>query len=279
LDIIRVLLSRINGGIDTIELKPWFVGYTANDKITVNKNGNYELKGIATTDGDMLYVTEIPATMREKVFRTLLDKYKNSGSIVNWHRVDTDTGFMYEIKYSDTIVDMKKIAKELRLTYTIKMNNMHVILGNNADGTVEKFPNTKCIIDKFYEERLKLYDVRKAAVVKGMELELTKVRFKYLYIKGCIDGVIDMKRDRNSVIDMIETNIDGIKECALLDGYKFLLDMPMRSTTIEVYEKLKNIFDGLVIMYKEYKEKPIKKIWSEELEELKTALVSVGIYG
>ena len=171
------------------------------------------------------------------------------------------------------LVKADTLEKKLKLTKKINITNMHLF---NTEGTIKKFANAREIINEFYNERLQIYDLRKAYQLRLLNNEMLHLKYKVMFIEYVLDGkIVINNKTKQSIIDKLveykfpELSKD-INSSNDSKSYNYLTTMALFSLTKEKIEELNR-------EYKEKKEEleslenmETKNIWKNELKEFVT---------
>merc|ERR1712146_616173 len=162
----------------------------------------------------------------------------------------------------------KTIDKYLKMEKNIKLTNIHLY---NRHGTIKKYKVIKNIMEEFYKIRLEMYQKRKDYILAKLKNELDILSYKVKFILAVINKEIKLN---NKTKDYIESKLEDLEFPKLsksVDGeknYNYLLGMNLWSLSYEKVEELKNMEKEKQTEYDLLKEKDVKNIWNDELEEL-----------
>jgi len=247
-DVITYLKCKLNGIVDTTEFVPYYEGF----KGSVQKIGDqkYLIKGKYEKVGeDKIKITELPVgtwtmpyiTFLEGLLDGTVDKAGKKSQPVIKDMVSMSTEVLVDITVtfpkgkldellsstaaaSDSINGLEKL---LKLTTTVSTTNMHMF---NAESKLHKYTTIEEIIDDFYMTRLKLYQVRKDAMISEMRKLLSKLSNRARYILDVLSGAVDLRKKTNQQVVELLT---GMKYDVLEGDFKYLIKMPMDSVTEE----------------------------------------------
>ena len=285
MDVINYLKAKLNGEFYDKEFVPYYEGFLGTiEKIVPGKfivKGNYER--IAGTD--KLRVTELPIGYWTETFKELIDSLtdnvdktgkKITPLVKDYEDMSKDTNVNFTITFNKGKIDelnqgvfehgCSGVGKILKLYSTLTTTNMHLF---NASDKLVKYDRVEDIIDEYYVNRLRLYQVRKDYLISALERELSVLSNKSKYIQENIDDTIDLrKKNKMQVISLLSdkgyTIIDGDKE------YKYLTKMPMDSVTQENAERIFNEKVKKDCELEEIKNTSPSTMWLNELNDLTT---------
>ena len=141
----------------------------------------------------------------------------------------------------------------------------------NKNGTIKKYKVIKNIMEEFYKIRLAMYQKRKDYILDKLKNELDIISYKVKFILAVIAKEIKIN---NKTKDFIEGKLEENEYPKLSrnnsdeKNYNYLLGMNLWSLTYEKVEELKKQKDDKEAEYNLLKDKSIKDIWKEELNEL-----------
>jgi DNA gyrase/topoisomerase IV subunit B len=247
-DIVSYLKSKLvsSTNTDSIEFIPYYEGY----KGTVEKIGEhkYLIKGKYEVIGeDKIRITELPIgtwtmpyiTFLEGLLDGTVDKSgkKNQPAIKDMVSMSTEVtvditvtfpkGKLAELLASNDATNVNGLEKILKLTTTISTTNMHMF---NAESKLHKYTSIEEIIEEFYVTRMKLYEVRKDALITDMNKLLVKLSNRARYILDMLSGTIDLRKKTNKQVQEL---LEGMKYATIDGEFKYLIKMPMDSVTEE----------------------------------------------
>lgn len=249
-DIISYLKSKLGSteSSSTIDFIPYYEGFQGTvEKISEQKfliKGKYEVMG-----EDKIKITELPIgtwtmpyiTFLEELLDGTVDKsgkksqpiIKDVISMSTEVKVDITVTFpkgkLAELLAASTTTcaTINGLEKLLKLTTTVSTTNMHMF---NAESKLHKYTSIQEIIEEFYITRVKLYQVRKDALIRDMNKLLVKLSNRARYILDMLSGTIDLRKKTNQ---QVQDLLQGMNYDALDGDFKYLIKMPMDSVTEE----------------------------------------------
>lgn len=247
-DIVSYLKSKLSSSTNAnaIDFIPYYEGYQG----TVEKIGEhkYLIKGKYDVIGeDKIRITELPIgtwtmpyiTFLEGLLDGTVDKSgkKNQPIIKDMISMSTEVavditvtfpkGKLAESLTSNDSTNVNGLEKTLKLTTTISTTNMHMF---NAESKLHKYTSIEEIIEEFYVTRMKLYEVRKDALITDMNKILVKLSNRSRYILDTLSGMIDLRKKTNKQVQEL---LEGMKYATIDGDFKYLVKMPMDSVTEE----------------------------------------------
>lgn len=212
-------------------------------------SGKYELVG------NNVRVTELPIGVWTSKYRELLLKWQKEHKISGFRDVSTKTDIGFEIKNPK----FKVSTESLCLKRSFGMTNLVMV---DDEGRPHRYQTIDDIILNFFNFRLKIYERRKSYQIDTLNVEIMDLTQKILFCSLVIDGTIKLVgEDKDTVLEkMAEYSFD-----------KSYLKLPASSFTIQGIDKMQAQLDGKEEELEQLKNKDVREIWKEELEELKVA--------
>ena len=164
-----------------------------------------------------------------------------------------------KIKLTGKPEDLKILEKSL--SYKLKLTNMHAF---NSKNVIHKYESFYEILQEFVNVRLELYLKR-----KDIQLKLMKDKLPYH------ENVVRFIQQQSSESPFPDLRRKPIQECELLlekdkftnlNGYDYLLDLPIRSLTLTNATKHQNEYESLKQKIKDLESKSEKDLWLNDLE-------------
>ena len=154
------------------------------------------------------------------------------------------------------------LEKILKLYTTQSSSNMHLF---NSKEHLEKYNSIQSILKAYFTRRIELFEKRKDFQINKYRIELKWLSNKAKYILENLDGTIDLRRKKQTEIDIL---LESKKYDKIDNSYKYLVKMPMDSVTEENVEKLQSDKQQKTEALLELENKPVSQIWFDELLEL-----------
>ena len=218
----EMLVAWLKGQSDALNrtLKPYFKGF----KGTVADDGT--LQGLYTKQKDEFIVTELPPGTWTQDYREWLEKQLAEGTVKDFVDTSTDTDIHIRIKGMDEAVLVKS------LTDKVKTTNMHAF---NSKGVITKYDSPNAILKEFADVRLALYETRRQHQLKALHDEMP-------YHVNVVKFIEDQVKDTPTLVLKKKTRAecDTMFQTAgytSIDGYEYLLKLPVSSFTAEQIAK------------------------------------------
>ena len=273
------VINNLLGMIDEEEyqvMNPWWSMFEGDiEKID---DDNFITKGKYEIDGDNLTITELPVgewTSNYKEFlEKLLDqesnkKNKSSVNFLGYSDNNTDKKIHFSLEFKKGYLkSCKTIDKYLKMEKNVRLGNIHLY---NKNGTIKKYKVIENIMEEFYKIRLAMYQKRKDFILDKLKNELDILSYKVKFILAVIAKEIKINnKTRDYIEDKLEENEYPMLSRNNSDekNYNYLLGMNLWSLTYEKVEELKSQKDDKEAEFNLLKDKSIKDIWKEELNEL-----------
>jgi len=242
--------------LEEINLEPWYRGFTG----TIEKSdGDYTVKGVWKIEKDNMTISELPVETWTSDYKEWLDKQLTEGIIKDYSDTSTDMQVCIKIKLSGN-ADHQKIL-EKSLTTKIKLSNMHAF---DSECVITKYDSLHAILDEFAVIRLDLYKKRKAACLAEMKDKLPYHENVVRFIKQqCLDTPLpDLRRktieDCNALLEA--------EKFAQIDGFDYLLNLPIKSLTLTNAQKHQNDLDTLREKIADLEKKTAEELWLNDLD-------------
>ncbi len=247
------------------ELIPWYRNFKGTVVVDNNSVTTYGVFNEEKTK-DTYTVSEIPIGRKnisiEKYKKNILESLKEEGDIKSFVDNSTEEIVQYTIKCDS---DFKATIQNLELSDTIQINNMVLY---NTEGKIVKYNNVLEILEDFCNYRLNFYNIRKQGIIKFLEEDLKYLKNKIRFIKEILDNSISLKnRDEDELEKELYTKKYDKKLSNDKESYDYLLSIQVRTMTDKKLKELIEKEENDVKYLSEYKNKNIKDIWIEELDD------------
>jgi len=254
------------------ELKPYYRGFTGN----IQKVDDYKYISYGKMNekkSGHIEVDELPIGMATETFKEFVEDLLEDKKIKGYKNYSTAKDVNFHITESN--YGLKCNLDNLKLKSYITTSNM--VLFNDKD-LLRKYNSIDEIIDTFCKVRFDYYIKRKRYLLSQLEEDLKYTNNRYRFLKEVMDGELIINKKKEDVIiseleekgydkkgkDKEEDEEDEGKQSK---GYRYLLDMKIRSFTKEKLEELKNEIDKLTRQIKDLKDTSEKKLWLKDLDE------------
>jgi DNA topoisomerase-2 len=250
------------------DLKPYFHGFkgkiSQEDK-TYSITGNYEC-----ISGDLI-INELPIGVWTSVYKEYLNDLEEKKEILKFTNENTDENVYFKItldgKKTDDLSE-KELVQKFKLIKKISITNMHLY---DRDDKIKKYANVNDILKEFYAVRLEGYTMRKEYFLGKYKKELDALKWKMKFIEDVLEDriVINRKKREEIVVQLIKKEYPSMND----DKYDYLLSMPIHSFTYEKIEELREKISNKEEDISNLDNKTEMEIWSDELDELRTAYI------
>lgn len=282
-DIANNILMMLEGK-EPVVIHPWYRGFQGkifkvqdkkNNEIKYQTNGIYEI-----LDNNVVRITELPIgewtekyveTMREFIFdkkgttKQFLDDVQNDSG-----NNKIDIKLIFRGNSLQTMIKNGTIEKELKLTNTISLSNMHL---HNANGKICKYDVIEDIFYDFYSYRLDMYKKRKVYMGKYLENYMNILKYKMMFIEDYRKEVIILKgKEGDEVLNKLkELKYPKLSNDAYASeenkSYNYLTTMQIWSLTKEKIIELNNDFVKSKKEYDDYMNTSVEDLWRREILE------------
>ena len=302
-DIIANIRRKIKGE-EMERMHPFFYGFTGDVIENPRKPGSYEIVGkIERTEDETLVITELPVktwTQDYKVFlekMTIAEKKEDEIEISDFKENHTDNTVSFTITAPKDKIDSWEKApggllSKFKLTAKLSTTNMTVF---NETGRIIKFTSAEKILDYFYDERLKFYNMRKAYLLTNLRREERILSNKARFVEEvCSGDLIVSNRKRAELLsdleergyelfpkqntklnpenESTESDQEELDDDDLAKGYEYLLGMKIWSLTYEKAAKLRQELADKIQTVTELEATPPTAIWEKDLNAIEEAL-------
>ncbi|KAI9645606.1 DNA topoisomerase 2 [Ciborinia camelliae] len=248
-------------------MMPWYRGW----KGTPEPAGpdRYKFNGIIRETGDTeVEITELPIRMWTDDFKARLEeiiKAEKVPSFIKDYREFNDHKTVHMIIQMDE-KHMKAalaegLAEKFKLNKTVATSNL---VAFDHRGQIRKYEKVEDILEEFYEQRFKMYTVRKAYWMNKLNVEYRKLTNQARFVTEIIENKLIVSKKRKPVLvaelrkrgyeafpkvsdakkagetdDVVENEEEvGDDEDAGARDYDYLLGLPIWSLTQERVDKL-----------------------------------------
>lgn len=298
-EIINYLRNKLKDENTNFNFIPYYEGF--HGEITQINDNKYLIKGKYEKIGtDQILVTELPIGFWTDDFKEHLEELINPTEkpkkttttkkvvkpkviyIKDYQNNSTESTVKITITFvkdkleeleSEITNNINGVEKLLKLATTNTNTNMYLF---NSKLQLRKYDTVNEIIDDYYIERLNLYDRRKKFIINKLNNELIKLSNKARFINENLEGTIDLRHKTREQINklLISKKYDMVllpnSENILDDNFKYLVELPMNSVTVENVNKILNEEQNKKKELALVKKTTIKQMWLNELDILET---------
>ena len=297
------------------EMKPWIRGYKG--RITKESKTKWTSRGIyKIQDKNTVVIEELPVGSWTDNYKVFLDsiiqfnEIKSSNAKKNtkvkkvvslksevtkilkdYKNESTDSKVKFILKFenssfmNDLLTNMDKsgvseFEKKFKLITSFSCNKTLNVYDENSN--LQTFTNIEDILQKYYDVRLKFYELRKEHMLKELNNKLLLASVKVKFIEDIINKKIKINnipkaqlieqltnsnypKMLNSVLYTSE-NLEKLKKADRDSAsYDYLIKMPIYSLTKEKIEELKEEKDKLNSTINDLESKTIKQLWLDDI--------------
>ncbi|KAB8301348.1 hypothetical protein EYC80_003229 [Monilinia laxa] len=254
-------------------MMPWFRGW----KGTPEPAGpdRYKFNGIIRETGDTeVEITELPIRMWTDDFKARLEeiiKAEKVPSFIKDYKEFNDHKNVHMIIQMDEkhmkAALVEGLAEKFKLNKTVATSNL---VAFDHRGQIRKYDRVEDILEEFYEQRLKMYTVRKAHWMKKLNVEYRKLTNQARFVTEIIENKLIVSKKKKPILvaelrkrgyegfpkitdakkagetdDVVENDEEvAADEDAGARDYDYLLGLPIWSLTQERVDKLnKQMYD------------------------------------
>jgi len=153
-----------------------------------------------------------------------------------------------------------RVTKLLKLNSTVSLSNMHAF---DSMQKLVSFGHLEEIADKFLETRLQLYELRKESQIESLTAKIVECRILVRFISLVLEDEIDMRASEADIVTALREE-HGFESIV----HDRLLNMPLRSLTVEKVRDLRGKCDALERQLAELKATSPEDMWLGELDEV-----------
>ena len=233
---------------------PYYRGFKGAIEIFGDK---FIIRGRFQVQDLVVRITELPVGVWTDDYKEFLESLVGT-TIKEYTDHSTDTTVDLSVKL---LAPVENVEKTFKLSTTKSLSNMYLF---TSEGYLRKYPTVESILDDFFLVRLQMYVARKAHLIAVLNAVYTKLSAKVAYIKGVLDGSLDLRGKCRSDID---TMLNAAK-LPRLGSYDYLTKMPMDSVSEENARALQEETTAANIRLCDLESKSPEAMWLEELEKL-----------
>jgi DNA gyrase/topoisomerase IV subunit B len=281
-EILIKMLENDNCINSNTQLTPYFKGFNGEVIENNEKNGTFMTVGKWKKLSDSkIEIYEIPVGSWVTTYKEFLESFIESTKnpvkkkfylkdVQNLTKDEnSQISFIVEFKNAkdlETLINTGTLEKELKLTKSFSMNNMHLF---NPDLILTKYNTPLDILKEFYNIRLSFYEKRRVYLIEKIKEELTVLKSKIRFTEEYIDGTLDInKKSKDYSIDLLEKR----EYHKVNNTFDYLLNISVSSFTSEKITELVNTHDKKEKEYNYYLSATDKELWLCDLRDLLTVL-------
>lgn len=276
-DIIKCIYQMLEGvQPEKHSLIPYYRGFqgtiTALSKTKFLIKGCYEVVG-----ADKIRITELPIGSWTDDYKKHLENMIDAKKYVkDYNDMSTNVlvdmtvtfhkGMLKKLQAMKGDYDCNGLEKTMKMYTTNTNTNMHLF---DAEDHLKKYECVEDIIADHFEKRWKMYEERKAYMLKILQEQLSLLSNKAKYIMELLDNTIDLRRKKQGEIENMlkEKGYNKVK-----DSFHYLIKMPMDAVSEENVEKIMKEKGEKEVALGKLKKQTIKQMWRLDLDGLVTML-------
>jgi DNA topoisomerase-2 len=251
------------------ELHPWFKNFKGDTLYDPEKNRYISRGKYKKLPKNILNITELPISMWNDKYYTILDKLIEERFIRDYDKHCTDNSVNIIISLPqetyNTLTD-DIILKKFNLETYINMNNMNLF---DENGKIYSYKDQYEIIDNFIKLRLEYYKLRKQNILNKLN-EREKYIINKMKFINCVlkKKIIFENKSKDDIIKQIESE----KIEKYNDNYDYLINIPLIGLSKERLDNLQDEFNKVKDEIEITKALTEDKMWIKELNNLKRKL-------
>jgi DNA topoisomerase-2 len=297
-EIISKLKDRLTGCLASLKpvvLKPWWQGFKG--AVIANGETAWMSKGIYSLNDDKctITITELPIGTWTSDYKEFLDTlasanseakgalkkaaFGDNGKLVlqgfDELYTDEEVKFVLYLEadyYEDVKADIDAFEARFKLRQSHSISNMHAF---DEDMCITKFSTVGGIMEAFYGPRLAAYEVRREKEIERLEAEAVEADAKARFIKGVLEGNIELRRksDEEIIKMMIGADLPGLSkgEEGSIDTWEYLLRMRMDRVKANAVKDQEEAAARALGALEELQGTTAKQLWLNDLDEFESS--------
>ena len=264
-EIKKYILNRISNKRNRVNLTPFYVGFNGS-VVKGEKDSQWKIRGIAEkTAQNKVLITELPIGYDLKGYLKVLDLLEDKKIIQSYRDLSENDTFKFEVTIpSKSLKSLNddELLQTLKLVKTVT-ENYTVIDENNK---IKVFSDVESILDHYIRVKLGYMQLRKDHLIESLTENIKLDFSKFLFIKMVTDETLIInKRSKKDIVSELDTIENIINKDDSVDGYDYLLNMPIVTLTIERMQKLENDIKLKKSQLDELKITSPEKLWEGEI--------------
>lgn len=243
-------------------MKPWYRGF----KGIIEEAGEskYNTWGIIKkSPPNKTTVTELPVGMSTDKFKEAVEDLLEEKRLKSYKNYSTTEDINFVLTESKDEMDCN--LENLKLKTSLTTTNMVLF---SSESKIKKYDTVQDILEEFCGVRYKYYVKRRKHIIANIERELKFLRNKWKFINDVMeDRIIVNRRDEEDIVGDLEKSGYDRFEGEGIAGYKYLLDMKIRSFTQQKLDELASQIKNLESRLDDIMKKSEKDMWIEDLDE------------
>jgi DNA topoisomerase-2 len=283
--IVSAIRSILNKDEDPVPIgMPWWRGFTGTIK---NDGTNYLVKGVVDIiNSKTVVIKELPVGTWTKVYREFLEKSLNGSPLckkvlfsdIKDEYNDLDVKFTIDFMPGvlDKLVKKGSLYKTLGLESKVHTTNMWLF---DADNRLRKFDTPEEILNAYVSARIRVYEQRRENELNRLAQEHERANAKAEFIRLVCENVLDIRSwdDKKLSAELKKHSfpcLSDVIESDPLSGWKYLMNMPVRTLTPAQRKKLLDECDEIMRAIEITRASTPKTMWLSDLDEFESAYKS-----
>lgn len=262
---------------------PWWKGFRGTID-QADGSSSYIVRGIVDViNHKTVVIRELPIGTWTKVYREGLEKNLNGSPMCKtpvyadiqeeYNDLDVKITIEFMPGVLDNLIAKGKLYKELGLETNIHLTNMWLYDNNNR---LRKFDTPEEILESFMIARLDVYSKRREYEIDRLNNEYIRVNARAEFIRLVCENVIDLRKNDDATLASMLTKhslpeLSDKTESDMLSGWKYLMNMSVRTLTPVQREKLLKERDDIVKEIALMEKETPRSMWLRDLDEFEIA--------
>lgn len=257
--ILQILKGKKPAPNSTIPFWRGFSGSVTRDELSgqIIIEGKYEIKKVRGARKERIVITELPIGLTKDSYKTHLEKLEDRGIIETYDDLSDKVGFEFIISAPDKL--LQATPEEIKKTFKLIARESENLTVWDSDGILRRFECVEDLLENWVSWRVDLYEKRRLAQLKRLELDIAwadeKVRFIEYYIANHTWFRDTSNKDIASHLEKVEK----------FERVGDLLDLPMRNLTKDKIAELKKDVTALLTQYDVLLNTNAEKMFNKEL--------------
>lgn len=246
------------------ELKPWYRGFTG--VVESGGENKWNTYGSVVESDSNYVVTELPVGMWTNKFKENVEDLVEAKKLKSYKNYSTPSTVKFVLEPGSEEFDFS--AEGLKLKSSLSTSNMVFFDDNDR---LQKFETVDEILHYFCGVRLSYYVHRKDFILKQLREQLLYLENRMRFLSEVMEETLIIKeRDESDLEEELEKREYARKNTGDDNGYKYLLNQPIRAFSKQKLESLGKEIEELKARIADLEETEPKDMWIRELEEFST---------
>lgn len=244
-------------------LKPWYRGF--NGTIEEGEQGRWHTYGNVVKNGSDYVVTELPIGMWTNKFKENIEDLIEAKKLKGYKNYSTPNTVKFVLETGNGGDAMECSLESLKMKTTVSTNNMVFF---DESEHLQKFETVDEILHYFCGIRLSYYVYRKDFILKQLKEQVVYLENRFRFLTEVMtDELIINERDEDELEKEMEEKGYTKKKSGDDNGYKYLLNQPIRSFSKQKLQNLEKEIKELQEKIKEIERTTPQQMWIRELDE------------